>query len=109
MAERLRICMRVHGLAVDDNGEPADAGLQMDFGKSSSKNPISYEKLVAALNVEAFLQNLGLDKAVSASDVEFITPEEYDSEFGPEGARQIADNCWQETGRTDTIVATEGK
>ncbi len=77
---RIRICFKVNGLAEDENGNPAAAGLCIDLGESDKD--IEYEKLTAAVNKEGVLKMACLDGTVKPEDMEFITPEEYDKEYG---------------------------
>lgn len=77
---RVRVCCIIHGVAFDDDGNPATAGLALDFGESDSE--ILYEDLIKNIDVDALLKNACLNDLVKPEDVEFISPEEYDREFG---------------------------
>lgn len=77
---KIRICFRVRGLAVDEDGNPAPAGICLSVGESDE--PVDYQRLTKDLDKEAFLRMTCLDKIVGPEDMELITPEEYDQEFG---------------------------
>ena len=79
MSMRLRVCLEVDGIGMDENGKPCATGLQLDFGETTKEVP--YEDLVKNLNVFEVLKVAGLG-FVSASDVRIITPEEYDEKYG---------------------------
>lgn len=79
------VCLyfRVHGIAKDDKGEPVPAGLTITLGKS--ENPPSYEELTRNLtreNIGQLLTECGFQGLFDPSNVELITPEEYEAEFG---------------------------
>lgn len=74
---------RVHGIAKDDNGEPIAAGLSIKLGTSDT--PPSYEELTKNLtreNIGQLMTECGIHDLIDLSNVELITPEEYESEFG---------------------------
>lgn len=77
---KTKICFRVRGLAVDENGLPAPAGLCMEM---ETDKPIEtpYEELAASIDKLALLRILCLEGIVSPDDVEIISPEEYDNEY----------------------------
>lgn len=75
----VRICFRVQGLAVDEDGNPAPAGISLTVGESDK--PVDYRQLIEGLDKEAFLRMVCLDKVVRPEDMQPITPEEYDREF----------------------------
>jgi len=81
---RLRICFKVNGLATDEDGNPAPTGACLDLGEVSE--PIPYEVLTEPFcfkeNVESLLKMVFLDRCVTPEDIEIITPEEYDRDFG---------------------------
>lgn len=74
-----RICFTVNGLARDENGEPCPAGMCLSFDTAKE---VPYEQLCAAVDKEALLRLACLDSIVTANDLQFITPEEYDREYG---------------------------
>lgn len=78
---KLRICFKVNGLARDEAGLPCPAGMCLSM---EAEKEIPYEQLCAAVDKEALLHLAGLDTLVTPDDMEFITPEEYDREYGDE-------------------------
>lgn len=76
---RLRVCFEIDGLAEDEHGNPCPAGLRLDLGECSKEVP--YDELVANVDIQAMLKLICLEN-VSPAAVRFITPEEYDREYG---------------------------
>lgn len=79
------VCLyfRVHGISKDDKGEPIAAGLSITLGKSDT--PPSYDELTRNLTKEdigQFMIECGFQGLFDPSNVELITPEEYEAEFG---------------------------
>lgn len=81
---KIRMCFRIKGLAVDENGSPAPAGLCIDLGETDKE--IDYAALAKKVDKAAVLKMACLDGSASPEDVEVITPEEYDKEFGDSDA-----------------------
>lgn len=79
MAE-LRVCFEVNGLAVDENGTPCPAGMQLSFGETEKQ--IDYAKLTENISIPELLKLAALDTFVKIEDVRIITPEEYDEQYG---------------------------
>lgn len=74
---------RVHGIAKDEKGDPIAAGLSIKLGES--ENPPSYEVLSGNLTGEdigQLMTECGFQGLFDPSNVELITPEEYEAEFG---------------------------
>lgn len=77
---------KVFGLAHDEQGNQTYAGLKMDLGET--KAGVTYQMLVD--NVKKvpdwktqFIKMLHLNVAgVKESDIELITPEEYEKDYG---------------------------
>lgn len=76
----VRICAKIFGLAIDEKGNKTYAGVEVKLGESDKE--IDYKKLTESVDESAFLKMFCLDEIVTAKDVAFITPEEYDKEFG---------------------------
>ena len=76
----LRICFEVHGLAVDENGLPCPAGMQISFGQTEKE--INYKDLVESISIPGVLHFAALESTVKPEDVKIITPEEYDERYG---------------------------
>ena len=55
----------------------------MNLGEQ--KEDIDYNKVAGALNKEEVLEWLGLSAVMTVDDIEIITPEEYEREYGGEG------------------------
>ncbi len=78
----VRICFEIDGLAIDENGYPAPAGLCMALDVGDNAKLPDYQDLVASIRKEGLLRMTGLDGLVEPDDLVFITPEEYDQEYG---------------------------
>lgn len=79
---KIRICFEIEGLAVDENGNPAPAGLCMTLDMSDDTKLPSYQELVKSIKKEGLLQMTCLDGLAQPDDVVFITSEEYDRKYG---------------------------
>jgi len=74
---------RVHGISKDENGQPIPAGLSIKLGTSDT--PPSYEELTKNLtreNIGQLMAECGIHDLFDLSNVELITPEVYEAEFG---------------------------
>lgn len=85
------VCLyfRVHGIAKDEKGDPVAAGLSIKLGES--ENPLSYEVLSGNLTREdigQLMTECGIHDLFDLSNVELITPEEYEAEFGDKEEEQ---------------------
>ena len=78
--KELKFYFRVKNLCEDDNGNPCDGTMVMNLGEQ--KEDIDYNKVAGSLNVEKVLEWLGLSVVMTVDDIEIITPEEYEREFG---------------------------
>lgn len=74
------IYVEIMGMATDEHGHPAKAGMEINMGDISQGRKIPYEALVSAINLPALLAWLGLD--FDPGDVTVITPEVYLEEYG---------------------------
>lgn len=72
-----RVCFRIR--IGDGNGNYDYAGIEMVIGL---KRPVDYAELASRIDKNAVLKRCYLDGIASADDVEVITPEEFDCEFG---------------------------
>ena len=75
---KVRCCFEIAGMAADENGTPAPAGLQIVLGESVKEWP--YEDLMKHHPTDALARLLN----VKPEDVTIITPEEYDERYGDE-------------------------
>lgn len=83
----LKVCFEVQGLAVDEKGNPAAAGMQFAFGEVSDEKYAAFDYFEAFKNIKAIelLNTLGLGQLASGrtvADFRLISPEEYDREYG---------------------------
>lgn len=87
--KKVRICFEIKNLAVDENGNPAPAGLAFSFGEVPDETfaKLSYEEMVKKVDLEKILAICWPDGTVSPEDCRIITPEEYDAEYG-EGSNE---------------------
>ena len=73
---KVRACFEIAGLAEDENGNPAPAGLQIVLGESVKEWP--YDELMKNHPTDALARLLN----VKLEDITIITPEEYDERYG---------------------------
>lgn len=76
-----RICFEVQGIARDEHGNPAPAGLCITVDLAVD---VPYEKLAASVDIPSLLKAACLDGIATPEDVRIISPEEYDEEYGGE-------------------------
>ena len=80
----MKIYMRIKSLTFDGETTLQPTGMVLDFGETDKE--VNYEELTKSLNKEAVVKRLNeigvLPSDVSNDDVEFVTPEEYQQEFG---------------------------
>ena len=79
---KLRICFEINGLAEDEHGNPAPAGLAMSLGETEKQ--VDYQELTKNINIHSVLELTCLNGFVRPEDVKIITPEEYDEKYGDE-------------------------
>ena len=79
---KVRICVQIDGLAVDESGHPAPAGLEISMDVNNACVLPNYQELTQSVRKEGVLRLTGLDGFVKPEDMEFITPEEYDLWYG---------------------------
>lgn len=77
---KLRVCFEIDGLAEDEHGDPAPAGLDITFGEAEKQ--VDYQELVQNISIDGVLKFVCLDGIVRPEDVRIITPEEYDEKYG---------------------------
>lgn len=77
---KLRICFEINGLAEDEHGDPAPAGLAMTLGKAEKQ--IDYQEFVQDISIDSILKLVCLSNIVNPEDVRIITPEKYDEKYG---------------------------
>lgn len=76
----LRICFEIYGLAEDEHGDPASAGLAITLGETNKD--VDYQEFVQKISIDSVLKLVSLDNIVKPEDVRIITPEEYDEKYG---------------------------
>lgn len=76
-----RICFEVHGIARDEHGDPATAGLEIEVDLAVE---VPYERLAASVDISNLLKATCLDGIAAPEDVRLITPKEYDKQYGDE-------------------------
>lgn len=89
--KKIRVCLEIQNAAIDEDGSPAPAGIQITIGEvpDDKYKEISYEKLAAGLNKKKLLEMLSfLPGPHSEEDIRVITPEEYDREYGEENEEE---------------------
>lgn len=79
---KLRVCFEIDGLAEDEHGDPAPAGLAMTLGETEKQ--VDYQEFVQNISIDGVLKFVCLDGIVRPEDVRIITPEEYDEKYGDE-------------------------
>lgn len=84
MQKKIRICLEVQGLGQDDLGTPCPAGVCLTLGDEDAEEltGAEYDEFIQKLNIEDVLQLLILDKEYAPADCRFISPEQYDREYG---------------------------
>lgn len=80
---KLRVCFEISGLAEDERGNPAPAGLAVTLGETSEH--VDYQEFVQNISIEGVLKSVCLDSIVRSEDVKIITPEEFDEKYGDDG------------------------
>lgn len=73
---KVRACFEVADMAIDENGRPASAGLQICLGESVKEWP--YEDLTSHIDISKVAAMLHVDPAA----ITIITPQEYDERYG---------------------------
>ncbi len=79
---KIRICFEVDGLAIDESGNPAPAGVSIALDANDDAKLPDYQELVKSIRKEGLLRMTCLDGLAQPDDVVFITPEEYDRKYG---------------------------
>lgn len=74
------IYVEIMGMAADEDGYPAKAGMEINIGDISQGRKIPYDALVSAINLPALFAQFGLD--FDPNDIKVITPEVYSEEYG---------------------------
>lgn len=77
---KLRICFEINGLAEDEHGDPAPAGLAVTLGET--RDHVDYQELVQNIDIAGVLKLVCLNDIVRPENVKIITPEEYDEKYG---------------------------
>lgn len=74
-----RICFEVQGIARDEHGNPATAGLSISVDLPIE---VPYDELAASVDIPTLLKATCLDGFATPDDVRIITPEEHDERYG---------------------------
>lgn len=83
--KKLRICLEIAGLAIEENGNPCPVGLSMTLGEVSEDGfDEKYVRLLNEVKIEDILKLACLDGQFDPSNCRIITPEEYDEKYGDE-------------------------
>lgn len=80
---KLRVCFEIDGLAEEEYGDPAPAGLAMVLGETEKQ--VDYQELTENISIENVLGLICLEGIVNPEDARIITPEEYDEKYGDDG------------------------
>lgn len=83
--KKVRICFEVQGLAVEEDGAPAPAGMEFTMGEVPDDQYETAMNSVRAVKALDILRYLGLDSLASVhteSDFKLMTPEDYDKLYG---------------------------
>ena len=75
---KVRACFEIASMAVDENGQPSPAGLQISIGESVKEWP--YEDLISHIDISEVAAMVHVDPAA----LTIITPQEYDERYGDE-------------------------
>lgn len=82
--KRCVLFMKVYGLAADEDGNKDYAGLKIDFGEFKPGKALDYDQLIKGIKKDTLPKMIGLEKVIKPTDIEIISPEEYQKEFGNE-------------------------
>lgn len=77
--------IKAFGLSVNKKGKPNGyGGIKVKVGTFKKGQEIPYSELIEGKDPNKIIEYFGIDKVLSLSDVKFITPEEYEKEYGDE-------------------------
>ena len=77
---KIRVCFEIDRDIRFADGTPAAFGVELVIGESAT--PVDYQELTEAVDKVGLLRTCCLDSIVKPEDIRFITPEEYDLEYG---------------------------
>jgi len=80
----IAIYMKVFGLGIDENGNKDYAGVKLSMGEFKEGSEIPYEELIKKVHIDELPKILHLDGIIKSEDIEIITQEEYDRDYGDE-------------------------
>ena len=80
---KLRMCFEINGLAEDEHGDLAPAGLAVTLGET--RDHVDYQELVQNIDIAGVLKLVCLNDIVRPEDVKIITPKEYAEKYGDGG------------------------
>ena len=81
---KVKIYLEIAGLAINENNNPAPAGMCISFDVADGTKLPEYDEFVKSIKKDGLLRLTGLDGMVKPDDVRFITQEEYEREYGDE-------------------------
>ncbi len=76
------IYMKVFGLAVGEDGKKDYAGLKLSLGTFKPGYEQTYDEIISKIHKEELQKITGLEKMFKPEDIQIITPEEYNRDFG---------------------------
>jgi hypothetical protein len=74
---KIIIYAKVFGLAENEDGSPAYAGMRCELGEFVKGKEIPYDKLISNIDKKAFLKMCCIEDIIDIDSIEFITPDEY--------------------------------
>lgn len=82
--KKLKICLEIDGLAQNENGERCPGGMCITMGAEDGEviTGDEYKNICSNVNIKKLLEYFGLDGVFSPSDCRFISPEEYEVNYG---------------------------
>ena len=78
----LTIYLKIFGLAEDEDGNDAYAGVKIGLGEVSKLPP--YDEIARSIKKEALPNLICMQGLVKPEDIVIITPEEYERDYGDE-------------------------
>lgn len=84
MGKKVRICLEIQRLGMDENGKPCPAGICLTLGDEDGEEMTGaeYETFLQQVKIEEVLRLACLDKLYTPADCRLITPDEYDRKYG---------------------------
>lgn len=84
MGKKVRICLEIQRLGMDENGKLCPAGICLALGDEDGEEMTGaeYETFLQQVKIEEVLRLACLDKLYTPADCRLITPDEYDRKYG---------------------------